>query len=64
MFLHTKREDVGKFRTPSLRNVALIAFYMRHGSVVTLDEVLDLAAFLRGLTDAELIHDARFADPW
>jgi cytochrome c peroxidase len=36
-----KLADAGKFRKPSLRNVALTAPYMRDGSVVTLDEVLD-----------------------
>lgn len=34
------REDVGKFRVPSLRNVALTAPYMHDGSVATLQEVL------------------------
>lgn len=33
--------DVGKFRPPSLRNVAVRAPYMHDGSVRTLDEVLD-----------------------
>jgi cytochrome c peroxidase len=36
-----KRADVGKFKTPSLRNVALTAPYMHDGSVATLEEVLD-----------------------
>lgn len=34
-------EDTGRFRTPSLRNVAVTAPYMHDGSVVTLDDVLD-----------------------
>lgn len=33
-------EDIGKFRTPSLRNVALTAPYMHDGSVETLREVI------------------------
>lgn len=33
--------DVGKFKAPSLRNVALTAPYMRDGSIATLDEILD-----------------------
>jgi cytochrome c peroxidase len=33
--------DMGKFRTPSLRNVALTAPYMHDGSIASLDEVLD-----------------------
>lgn len=36
-----KRSDVGKFKTPSLRNVELTAPYMHDGSVSTLEEVLD-----------------------
>jgi cytochrome c peroxidase len=32
--------DIGKFRTPSLRNVALTAPYMHDGSVATLDEAV------------------------
>lgn len=34
-------EDTGRFRTPSLRNVAVTAPYMHDGSMDTLDEVLD-----------------------
>ncbi len=38
----TKRpEDVGKFKAPTLRNIALTAPYMHDGSVSTLDAVLD-----------------------
>ncbi len=33
--------DVGKFKTPTLRNIALTAPYMHDGSLKTLDEVLD-----------------------
>ena len=33
-------EDIGKFRTPSLRNVALTAPYMHDGSIETLREVI------------------------
>jgi cytochrome c peroxidase len=36
-----KPADVGKFKTPSLRNVALTAPYMHDGSVASLEEVLD-----------------------
>jgi len=99
-----KPADMGKFKAPSLRNVALTAPYMHDGSIATLEEVLDhyaaggrtiasgpyagrgfdnphkdrrmtgitftaqnradLIAFLRSLTDTELIHDTRFSDPW
>jgi cytochrome c peroxidase len=42
IYTQTRRlADVGKFRTPSLRNVELTAPYMHDGSVATLEEVLD-----------------------
>jgi len=96
--------DAGKFKPPTLRNIAMTAPYMHDGSLATLDEVLDhyaaggrtvadgprkgigrdnpnksamlrgfaltqdqrrdLLAFLRSLTDEELLRDARFSDPW
>jgi cytochrome c peroxidase len=36
-----KREDIGKFRAPTLRNIAVTAPYMHDGSIATLDEVVD-----------------------
>ncbi len=36
-----ERRDMGRFRAPSLRNIALTAPYMHDGSIGTLDEVLD-----------------------
>lgn len=36
-----KPEDMGRFKVPTLRNIALTAPYMHDGSVATLDEVLD-----------------------
>lgn len=41
-----KNSDIGKFRTPSLRNVAITAPYMHNGSVATLNECI--AIFERG----------------
>jgi cytochrome c peroxidase len=38
--------DMGKFRVPTLRNVALTAPYMHDGSLPTLDSVLD--HYMRG----------------
>ncbi|MBS1715819.1 MAG: di-heme enzyme [Armatimonadetes bacterium] len=39
---HTKRpEDMGKFKAPSLRNIALTAPYMHDGSIATLEGVVD-----------------------
>lgn len=62
-----KDEDVGKFKTPTLRNVALTAPYMHDGSIQTLREAvqhynrggepnLNADALIRplGLTDSEV----------
>ena len=96
--------DVGKFKTPTLRNIAITAPYMHDGSIATLEGVIDhyaaggrtiesgpnagighdnpnkdpliagfqlsrqdradLIAFLESLTDEEVRHDPRFANPW
>jgi cytochrome c peroxidase len=42
-----KPADIGKFRTPSLRNVALTAPYMHDGSVATLAEALERELYVR-----------------
>lgn len=34
-------EDMGRFKTPTLRNIAVTAPYMHDGSIATLDEVID-----------------------
>ncbi len=34
-------EDIGKFKTPTLREIARTAPYMHDGSIATLDEVID-----------------------
>lgn len=36
-----KRDDMGKFKVPTLRNVELTAPYMHDGSIATLEEVID-----------------------
>jgi len=36
-----KKEDVGKFKTPGLRNVAVTAPYMHNGMFKTLRQVID-----------------------
>jgi cytochrome c peroxidase len=88
-----RAEDVGKFRAPTLRNIAVTAPYMHDGSLATLEAVIDhytaggkydhpnkshilkpfrlseaerhdLIEFLRSLTDEELLHDARWSNPW
>jgi cytochrome c peroxidase len=96
--------DMGKFRAPSLRNVAVTAPYMHDGSIATLDEVVatyaaggrnittgpyagdgranpfkdeliakisltpqeisDLVAFLKTLTDETLLTDPKLANPF
>ncbi|AFT77414.1 Di-heme cytochrome c peroxidase [Alteromonas macleodii str. 'Black Sea 11'] len=37
-------DDMGKFRAPTLRNIALTAPYMHDGSIATLDEVIEFYA--------------------
>lgn len=44
-----KPGDIGRFRTPSLRNVALTAPYMHDGSVPTLEEAVEREVYYRGL---------------
>lgn len=44
-----KAVDIAKFRTPTLRNVALTAPYMHDGSVATLEEVVELEVYYRGI---------------
>jgi cytochrome c peroxidase len=42
MFEHTHREeDAGKFKAPTLRNIALTAPYMHDGSIATLEDVVE-----------------------
>ena len=36
-----QRDDMGRFRAPTLRNIALTAPYMHDGSIATLAEVLE-----------------------
>lgn len=52
--------DMGRFRAPTLRNVAVTAPYMHDGSVETLEEVLDIyAAGGRLVEDGPLAGDGR-----
>jgi cytochrome c peroxidase len=41
-----RRRDMGRFKAPTLRNIALTAPYMHDGSIATLEEVV--AAYARG----------------
>lgn len=45
-----KVEDIGLFRTPSLRDVSKTSPYMHDGSVATLPEALEMEIYYRGLT--------------
>ncbi len=42
-------KDIGKFRTPSLKDVALTAPYMHNGSIPTLAQAIDVELYYRGL---------------
>jgi cytochrome c peroxidase len=56
--------DMGRFRAPSLRNVALTAPYMHDGSIKTLREVIDFyAAGGRVISHGPLAGDGR-ANPY
>jgi cytochrome c peroxidase len=44
-----KPGDIGRFRTPTLRNAALTAPYMHDGSVPTLAEAVEREVYYRGL---------------
>lgn len=58
------REDMGKFRAPTLRNVALTAPYMHDGSLATLEDVIDFyAAGGRVIESGPLAGDGR-ANPF
>ncbi len=51
-------KDVGKFKAPTLRNIALTAPYMHDGSIVSLDGVLDhYSAGGRTIADAPFAGD-------
>ncbi|WP_435274626.1 MbnH family di-heme enzyme [Psychrobium sp. nBUS_13] len=55
-----KPQDVGRFRTPTLRNVELTAPYMHDGSIATLSEVVDFyAAGGRHIKTGEFVGDGR-----
>ncbi|MEJ0035815.1 MAG: MbnH family di-heme enzyme [Gammaproteobacteria bacterium] len=55
-------EDMGRFRAPSLRNVAVTAPYMHDGSIKTLREVIDFyAAGGRRIAAGPLAGDGRLS---
>ncbi len=66
--------DEARFRTPSLRNVALTAPYLHDGSAATLQEAIarhgrtapvsaDLIAYLEAMTDSSFVENPAFAYP-
>jgi cytochrome c peroxidase len=69
--------DLGRFRTPALRNVALGSPYLHDGSATTLADAIrrhdgpplsagqvnDLISFIGALTDEHFLTDPRFAYP-
>lgn len=65
--LSNRAEDMGMFRAPSLRNVAVTAPYMHDGSIKNLEEVLDFyAAHGRVIEAGEFKGDGRknpYKDP-
>ena len=49
-FLVTKNpRDIWKYKTPSLRNIALTAPYMHDGSIATLKEAIEYEIYYRGI---------------
>ncbi len=55
-----KPDQMGRFRAPSLRNVAVTGPYMHDGSVATLEEVIDIyAASGRNITSGPFAGDGR-----
>ncbi|MEE2755497.1 MAG: MbnH family di-heme enzyme [Myxococcota bacterium] len=42
--LTRERQDLGRFKAPTLRNIAVTAPYLHDGSISTLDELIDLYA--------------------
>ncbi|MBA4286001.1 MAG: hypothetical protein C0434_10780 [Xanthomonadaceae bacterium] len=48
-------DDIGKFRTPSLRNVASTGPYMHDGSIESLEEAIDWELYRRGAASGRAI---------
>jgi cytochrome c peroxidase len=48
-------KDIGQFKTPSLRNVALTGPYMHDGSVATLARAIDLELYSRSVRNYPLV---------
>jgi len=48
-------KDIGAFKTPSLRNVALTGPYMHDGSVPTLEKAVDIEIYYRSLSTGTVV---------
>lgn len=48
-------DDIGRFKTPSLRNVALNGPYMHDGSVKTLQEAVEIELYGRSARNYPLV---------
>ena len=54
------KQDVGRFRAPTLRNIGLTAPYMHDGSIANLSQVIDFyAAAGRNLSSGDNAGDGR-----
>ena len=51
-----KPDDVGKFKAPTLRNIAVTAPYMHDGSIPTLDQAVDHEIYYRGFSRGKPIN--------
>jgi cytochrome c peroxidase len=50
--------DIGRFKTPSLRNVALLGPYMHDGSIATLPQAIEIELYRRGSANYPLVLTA------
>lgn len=58
-----KTEDLGKFKTPSLRNIAITAPYMHNGMFKTLEEVVEFYNNTRDVVKNPINIDSSLAKP-
>jgi cytochrome c peroxidase len=58
-----KKEDLGKFKTPSLRNIAITAPYMHNGMFKTLEEVVDFYNNTRNFVRNPINIDSSLVKP-
>jgi cytochrome c peroxidase len=56
-------DDIGRFKTPTLRNIALTAPYMHNGMFRTMDEVIDFYNDTKSIVPDGLYTDSILAKP-